>query len=121
MRQNELTERYGEYTAKSIAAFLNALSDNELCYTSLALDSLYGSAEEAAQALSRAMLICINAGESLHNHFRAVYIFNNSTGHLLSGWRMSKLAFLLALINGQPGHPVVSRMQIRIINQILNR
>lgn len=120
MKNYELVSWYETQIQDTVAAFSHALNETELNFTSGSLSNLLGSSQDVSTAVTRAMLVCLQAGLPVQRHFRIFYTFNHNAGQIESNWKLSKLAYCLALINGHPGHPVVSRMQVALIYQILH-
>lgn len=68
---------------------------------------------EFQEALKRAMELCMHAGISLEQNFKRIY---KSTCHgIVSGLKLSGLAYRLVCVNGKTSNPSVVRLQIELI------
>lgn len=119
MKKNEIIEIYNSHVSKNINDFLEAIIEMELLFNSESLQNVYPSEQELRMAINRAMRICYNIGIPLERHFRIRYVSNHKQHSVTRVWKMSKAAYCLTLINGDPDNLTVGRMQWELINKML--
>lgn len=100
-------------------AFLEGVQDQKLTYTASELQDMLGyrQLKQLDEAVRRAMAVCRAQHLPLEEHFKPVYC---SMEHdLQRDWRLSPLAYALVLLNADPAHPEVARLQLRLLKQSL--
>lgn len=102
--------------------FEQAVRDRELTYDT---SSLYKTAFEEwhdlYQAVERALTICRISGLPIRGHFKSIFVGDNSSHTIRKDWRLSKLAYLLVLMNGASDNPMVSKLQIALIKNFIRQ
>jgi len=81
----------------------------------LGIDSL----NEVEAAIRNSIGILLRAGLSPQQHFRYVFLTDIESGKTFHNWEMSKLGFLLTLLNIQNNNPQFDRLKIEILNRFL--
>jgi len=119
MNRNQIIEIYDQPVPPHIKAFLEAVSDMDLYLTAESLTDIYRSQKELELAIDRAMHICNSIGLPLEQHFRRRYISDSMHHIILQDWKLSKLAYCLILVNGDPDNPAVGRIQWELLNRTL--
>lgn len=119
MQKNEIVEIYNSPLPQDIIDFIEAIIEMKLLFNSESLQNVYPSAQELGTAVKRAMRICYNIGIPLEEHFRIRYVSNLNQRTVTQVWKMSKAAYCLTLINGDPDNLMVGRMQWELINKML--
>ena len=119
MQKNEIVEIYNSPLPQNIIDFIEAIIEMKLLFNSESLQNVYPSAQELGTAVKRAMRICYNIGIPLEEHFRIRYVSNLNQRTVTQVWKMSKAAYCLTLINGDPDNLMVGRMQWELINKML--
>ncbi|WP_224995327.1 damage-inducible protein D [Cesiribacter sp. SM1] len=101
-------------------SFLHSLQESKLLYYASELQKILDlpSLLELEEALRRAMEVCRSQHLELAEHFKPVYRCEE-TG-VVKDWKLSPLAWCLVLINANPKHPEVSRMQLALIGKSFN-
>lgn len=100
-------------------AFLEGVQDQKLKYTASELQEMLGYVElkQLEDAVRRAMAVFRAQHLPIEEHFKAVYC--NIEHDLQRDWRLSPLAYALVLLNADPAHPEVARLQLRLLSQSL--
>lgn len=93
----------------------------ELLFNSESLQNVYPSEQQMGKAIKKAMRICYNLGIPLEQHFRIRYVSNHNKHSVSRIWKMSKAAYCLTLINGDPYNLMGGRMQWELINKMLDK
>lgn len=70
------------------------------------------------EPIRRALQVCSSEGISADDHFKPVYRCKAS--NTLRDWRLSALGYCLVMLNCNPLHPTVARMQITLVNKGIN-
>jgi len=119
MKTNEILVLDHQRIPQHIMAFLEALEQLNMQFSSASLENIYHSDHDMEMAIARAMRICSNIGLPLERHFRRRYLANPLLHTLETEWRMSKLAYCLALVNGNPDNPMVGRIQFELLRTMM--
>jgi len=119
MAKHELVKVYDQHIPRHIRNFLEALTELNLHFTSRSLENIYQSQEERKLAVARAMRICSNMGMPVEQHFRRCFIVDITRHTTEEAWRMSKIAYCLALLNGDPDNPMVGRIQWELLKRMV--
>lgn len=82
-------------------------------------DKGFETPEELSRAVARAMRACRRSGIPVREHFKPVYISDEEEHLVARDWKLSKFAYLLVLLNAETEHPLVSRLQVRLIRSFL--
>ncbi|AHM60385.1 hypothetical protein D770_10640 [Flammeovirgaceae bacterium 311] len=106
-----------QYNNQHFESFLHSLQESKLRYYASELQQLLDQPglAELEEALRRAMDVCRSQHLELAEHFKPVYRCEE-TG-VVKDWKLSPLAWCLVLINANPMHPEVSRMQLALIRK----
>jgi hypothetical protein len=108
-------------TRSVIDDFEDALYERSLKYSASALEDVgFRRHYDIEIAIERAIKICSANRLPIREHFKSIYVADDSNHTVKKDWRLSKLAYTLAILNGDPEIPVVGRMQLEIINKFLN-
>lgn len=121
MVQYQVIVRQNGDIPKSIELFLEMLTEKELNFYADTLENVYTSTDELNSAVVKAIRICQSMGLPLNEHFKAVYLYDNDAHSVRRDWKLSKLAYYLSIINGNPANPIVGRMQIELLGQFFGR
>ena len=119
MISNQIVELETGYSFSTIRDFVDAIVERDLYFNSQALENIYQSKEELAIAISRAMRICINTGLPIREHFRSIYISDDRNHSIKRNWKMSKIAYYLVLVNGNPDNPMVGHLQLELLKRMV--
>jgi hypothetical protein len=97
-----------------------AMNDRNLIFTANSLlDIGFRSRSEIEECISRAKSVCTCNGLPLHQHFKSIYISDGDRHTVQREWRLSRLAYTLAILNGSSENPLVARLQMAILNSYL--
>ena len=121
MKKNEIVEIYNSRIPISITEFIEAIIEMELLFNSESLHNFYPSEQQMEKAIKKAMRICYNLGIPLEQHFRIRFVSNHNQHSVKQVWKMSKAAYCLTLINGDPDNLSVGQMQWELINNMLDK
>lgn len=72
-----------------------------------------GSSEEIRDAIGRTRKMCMNAGISVDDHFREIYIGNEE--RVFKSWMLSEFALKLTIIHIDSDSPLLARLQINML------
>ena len=114
-----IVSQHGEIP-KSIEQFLEMLTEKELNFYADTLENVYSSSDELNSAVVKAIRVCQSMGLPLNEHFKAVYLYDNDSHSVRRDWKLSRLAYYLSIINGNPANPIVGRMQIELLGQFIS-
>ena len=97
--------------SEAFMEFIEALETSDLRYLSKDLLHHFGFDDEHSidQAILRAINACISLDIPYHHHFRHIYLIQGR--EIEHAWRLSALGCYLTLVNEDPSHPLVARMQ----------
>lgn len=119
MIQHLIIQSYPTGIPKGIADFQEALVARELYFSTSSLESIYKSTEEITEAIAKSIKVCRHAGISWDQHFRAVFLCDNESHSIKKDWKMSKLAYCLSILNGNPDNPFVGKMQLELLKDMI--
>lgn len=119
MNRNQIIEIFDQPIPHHIRVFMEAVADMDLYFTAESLMDIYRTKEELKSAIDRAMHICNSIGLPLEQHFRSRYISDNIHHIVLQEWKMSKIAYCLTLVNGDPDNPMVGRIQYELLKRMI--
>lgn len=114
-----LVEIFENYYHPSLDEFLEAMADRDLIFRASSLHKILHDEDEITNALSRAMHVCNNCGLPIREHFRAIYMADDDVQSIKIDWKLSKLAYILSILNGNPENPVVGQMQIKLLKKLI--
>jgi hypothetical protein len=100
---------------QALAEFIEAFNARELRFLSSDLLIHFGFEDEHSidHAIIRAMQACISLKIPQSQHFRRIFIIReNGIDHI---WKLSALGCYLTLVNEDPSHPLVARMQASLL------
>ena len=99
-----------------------AMDDQNLIFTANSLlDIGFQSRSEINECISRAKAVCTCNGLPLHQHFKSIYISDEDHHTVQQEWKLSRLAYTLAILNGSSENPLVARLQMAILNSYLGK
>ncbi|GAB4246388.1 MAG: hypothetical protein Tsb0034_25330 [Ekhidna sp.] len=119
MKTNEILVMDDQRVPLHIRTFIEAIEQLDMQFTSASLENIYRSDRDMEMAIARAMRVCRNIGLPLERHFRRRYLANSSQHTLQTDWKMSKVAYCLALVNGNPDNPMVGRIQWELLRKMV--
>lgn len=114
-----LVEIFENYYHPSLDEFLEAMTDHELNFLASSLHQILQDQDEITNALNRAMCICNNFGLPIREHFKAIYMADHDLQFVKIDWKLSKLAYMLSILNGNPENPIVGQMQIKLLKKLI--
>jgi len=113
-----LVELSQTYSRSVLDDFVEAITDRELHYMASTLENVgFEPSEEITHAVERAMRICNNCGVPVREHFKTIYIADDAQHTVKKDWKLSKLAYSLAMLNGATDNPMVGRIQLEILSR----
>ena len=117
--RNEIIILENQPMPRHIRDFIEAIKELDMQFTSASLENIYQSDRDMEMAIARAMRVCSNIGLPLERHFRRRYLANEILHTLETDWRMSKVAYCLTLMNGNPDNPMVGRIQWELLKRMV--
>jgi hypothetical protein len=70
-------------------------------------------------AVRKALRVCITAGLSPEEHFRSVFVYAGAAVQRV--WLVSDLGLKLIMLNADISNPIIARMQIELLSNMLNK
>lgn len=109
---------YSPFAEESIInQFAEAVLNNQLpYYAGMLEDAGFSLQQDVHQAMERTMKIFSVNGIPIEAHMKAIYVYSPARQSVVKDWKLSKMAYLLLLLNGNPDHPLVSRMQMELVS-----
>ncbi|MCJ8163610.1 hypothetical protein MKJ04_02075 [Pontibacter sp. E15-1] len=100
--------------------FVNSMAENQLTFYASDLLQERGcdSIIEIELAVRRATEICNSMHLPLRENFKSV--FRSRNGEVVQDWRLSPMAYMLMILNADPHHELVARMQVELVRRALN-
>lgn len=97
--------------------FLHSLQERRLRFYASELQQTLELPElqQLEDALNRAMDACRSQQMELAEHFKPIYRCEET--QIIRDWKLSPLAWCLVLVNANPAHPEVARMQLTLIQK----
>lgn len=97
--------------------FVQGLHDRNLQYYASDIQQLLSMLEfkQLDEPIRRAMEVCRREGISLDEHFKPIYRCKES--NTLRDWKLSGLGYCLVMLNCNPAHPAVARMQLSLVQK----
>jgi hypothetical protein len=109
------------YSGGEWEAVEEAVNDRALVFNALSLRKIgFESLVEINKAVERAIAICYHNGVSPREHFKAIYIADEETHTIRKDWKLSRLAYTLAIFNGASDNANVARLQFEIVKNYLD-
>ncbi len=98
--------------------YLERLMEKNICYQAGNLKSTgFNIPEDVKEAVSKAMLIMGQNGFPLRQHFKKIYVWDETTGEVLEDWKLSQLAMVLTVLNGPKENPFVGQTQLALLKR----
>ncbi len=103
---------------QALLDFIDAFERRELRYLSTDLLVHFGFEDEHSidHAIIRAIQACISLKIPQQQHFRRIFIIRENG--IDQVWKLSALGCYLTLVNEDPSHPLVARMQASLLMHI---
>jgi hypothetical protein len=97
-----------------ILEFIEALDYRDLQYLSCDLLEYLGFEDEheLEPAIERAISACLALSIPSRRHFRQVFFIKQNGIH--RGWRLSTFGCYLTILNEDPSHPIIARLQAHL-------
>lgn len=107
----------GQATNPYFEEFLHSFQERRLRFYATELQHTLELPElqQLEDALSRAMDVCRSQQLELAEHFKPIY--RCEVSGVIKDWKLSPLAWCLVMINANPAHPEVARMQLTLIQK----
>ncbi len=99
-----------------------AIHEQSLMYTTRSLvDIGFDPCEEICSAVERAMQVCNYNGLPLIDHFKPIYVSDNDAHTVHKEWKLSRLAYMLVMLNGASNNPMAGRLQYEVLKVYLQK
>ena len=115
---NTLIEFYDENLHPQLIEFVEAIVDRNLLFRASTLENIFKNKDEIYRAVERAVTIYCNNGMSIEQNFKMIYISDGDKKYIIKDWMLSKQAFCLVMLNGDPGNLNVGRVQLELLNRL---
>jgi hypothetical protein len=97
-----------------------AVNDKRLIFNARSLQKIgFESLPEISVAVERAMTVCRSNGLSIKEHFKPIYLSDQRTHTVLKDWKLSKMAYMLAILNGPTHNSTVARLQLEMLKHYM--
>jgi hypothetical protein len=98
-----------------LARLRQGIEESKLIYTASQLEDMLQleNPEEIYWAIQKAITVFKTLNLNSKKHFKQVYCAQNNT--ISIDWKLSRLGYLLVLINCDSEHPLVAKAQIELI------
>jgi hypothetical protein len=113
-----LIEYYDKYSHPQLIELIEAMEDRNLICRANSLESIFKNRDEINRAVEKAVTIYCNNGISIHNNFKKIYISDNNKKYIIKDWMLSKQAFCLVMLNGDPSNLNIGRIQLELLNRL---
>lgn len=113
-----LIEFYDKNYHTQLVEFIESIVDRDLMFRASSLENLFKNMDEINRAVERAITIYCENGMSIHNNFKMIYISDDNNKYVIKDWLLSKQAFCLVMLNGNPDNLNVGRVQLEILNRL---
>lgn len=100
--------------------FLQGLHNRNLHFYASDVQQLLNMMDfsQLEEPIRRAMEVCRREGVPLEEHFKPIYRCQES--NTLRDWKLSDLGYCLVILNCNPAHPTVARMQLALVQKGLS-
>jgi hypothetical protein len=97
--------------------FVRGVHERNLRYYASDIQQILGlmAFEQLEEPIRRAMQVCRSEGLQADDHFKPVYRCKES--NTLRDWKLSTLGYCLVMLNCNPVHPTVARMQMALVRK----
>lgn len=102
---------------EAIDNFLDLYFSRHLKYLSSDLLKEGLSAADISKAVRKAMIACKTGGMDIRQHFLPVY--TQVDGILFNDCKLSRLGYALILLNADVNVPIVAKLQLSVLNELL--
>ena len=112
-----LIEFYEKNSHPHLVEFIEAMADRDLSFRASSLESIFRNTEEINRAVERAVNIYCNNNMPIQDNFKMIYISDDERKYVIKDWMLSKQAFCLVMLNGDPGNLSVGRIQLELLKR----
>ena len=113
-----LIEFYDKNSHPQLIEFIEAIVDRNLLFRASSLESIFKNMDEINRAVEKAVTIYYSSGMSIPDNFKMIYISDGDKKYIIKDWMLSKQAFCLVMLNGDPSNLNVGRIQLEILNRL---
>lgn len=115
---NTIIEFYDKNSHSHLIEFIEAIIDRDLIFRASSLENLFKNTDEINRAVERAVTIYCENGMSISNNFKIIYISGGHEKYIIKDWMLSKQAFCLVMLNGDPDNLNIGRIQLELLNRL---
>ncbi|MFD1001155.1 hypothetical protein ACFQ21_17640 [Ohtaekwangia kribbensis] len=99
-----------------------AIHEQGLVFNTRSLvDIGFDPCDEIGSAVERAMQVCNYNGLRLNDHFKPIYVSDNDTHTVRKEWKLSRLAYMLVMLNGASDNPMAGRLQYEVLKVYMQK
>ena len=113
-----LIEFYDKNYHPQLIEFIEAMVDRDLLFRASSLETVFKNSEEINRAVERAVTIYCNNNLPIQDNFKMIYISDDERKYVIKDWMLSKQAFCLVMLNGDPGNLNIGRIQLELLNRL---
>lgn len=112
---------YDRTVSPNFEIFLESLRYQKLKYYASELQQRLQITElnELKQAVNRAMSVCRIQQLGMEDHFKPIYRCEES--QVIIDWKLSPLAYCLVMLNANPAHAEVARLQLQLVHRVMQK
>lgn len=115
---NTLIEFYDKNSHPQLIGFMEAIVQRDLLFRASTLENIFKNTDEINRAVERAVAIFCNNGMSIEHNFKTIYISDCDKKHIMRDWMLTKQAFYLVMLNGDPDNLNVGRIQLELLSRL---
>ena len=113
-----LIEFYNKNYHTQLIEFIESMADRDLIFRASSLENIFKNTDEIIRAVERAVTIYCNNNLPIQDNFKMIYISDDERKYVIKDWMLSKQAFCLVMLNGDPGNLNIGRIQLELLNRL---
>jgi hypothetical protein len=100
----------------------DAIHEQLLTFNTRSLvDIGFDPCDEICSAVERAMQVCNYNGLPVNDHFKPIFVSDNDAHTVRKEWRLSRLAYMLVMLNGASHNPMAGRLQYEVLKVYMQK
>ncbi|MEO9870585.1 hypothetical protein [Ekhidna sp.] len=107
------------FSDETMLDFIEAIRNREFLYRASSLMETDEQFDQMVEAVNRAMKACLLRKIPIHDHFQGIYLTNAKTHETIQDWKLSRLGYVLVILNGDPRNQLVAKTQIELAKSLL--
>ena len=104
------------------SALDDAIHEQSLIFSTRSLvDIGFDPCDEICSAVERAMQVCNHNGLPVNDHFKPIFVSDNDAHTVCKEWKLSRLAYMLVMMNGASDNPMAGRLQYEVLRVYMQK